>query len=143
MTTKKDKVKYEFSSGGVVVDDKHFVLVIKTKNLKNQTVYTFPKGHIEKGETSKQAAIREVEEETGVKPEIIKKIKDVEYWFYKDSQKINKKVTWYLMKPKEIKSNPNIEVEEVLWYNIKDVENILSYDSDKQLIKEIRKILGV
>jgi len=47
------------------------------------------------------------------------------------------------MKPKEIKTNQNVEVDEVLWYNIKDVENILSYDSDKQLIKDIRKILGV
>jgi 8-oxo-dGTP diphosphatase len=143
MNTQKDKVKFEFSSGGVVIDEKNFVLVIKTKNLKNQTVYTFPKGHIEKGETSQQAAVREVEEETGVKPEIIKKIKDVEYWFYHNGEKIHKKVTWYLMKPKEIKTNQNVEVDEVLWYNIKDVENILSYDSDKQLIKDIRKILGV
>ncbi|MFN3551076.1 MAG: NUDIX hydrolase [Endomicrobiia bacterium] len=141
MENKKDKIKYEFSAGGVVVDNKNRVLVIKTKNLKNQIVYTFPKGHIEKGESSQQAALREVKEETAVEAEIVQKIKDVEYWFYHNKVKVHKKVTWYFMRPVKINSHTNIEVEEVFWYNIKKVIKILSYDSDKELINDLIKIL--
>lgn len=143
MKKQKSGIKYEFSAGGVVLNDQNKVLVIKTKNLKNQIVYTFPKGHIEKNETSQQAALREVKEETGVEAEIIKKIKDVEYWFYHDGNKVHKKVTWYFMKPLKINSNTNVEVEETFWYDIKGVEKILSYNSDKQLIQELRKMLNL
>ncbi|MEN3013959.1 MAG: NUDIX domain-containing protein [Endomicrobiia bacterium] len=135
---KEKKVSFEFSAGGVVID-KNKVLVIKTKNLKGETVYTFPKGHIEKEETPEAAALREVKEETGVEAKIIKKIKDVEYWFIEDGKKIHKNVCWYLMEPISVKQIKSKEVEEVLWYEIKNVEDILTYKSDKELIKIIKE----
>lgn len=134
---------FEFSAGGVVIDKERKVLVIKTKNLKGETVFTFPKGHIEKEETSQQAAVREVQEETGVLAKIIKKIKDVKYWFFKDNKKILKNVCWYLMVPLDIKPVISKEVEEVLWYPIEDVSKILSYNSDKELINEIMKEISL
>ncbi|MCX7910169.1 MAG: NUDIX domain-containing protein [Endomicrobia bacterium] len=136
---KKEKTVYEFSAGGVVVDKNKNVLVVRTKNLKGETVYTFPKGHIEKEETPQQAALREVKEETGVEAEIVREIKDVEYWFMQDGKKIHKKVKWYFMRPVKIQQFISDEVDEVLWYNIKEVEKILTYNSDKELIKEIIK----
>src|SRR5262245_15163023 len=54
----------EVSAGGIVQRDGELLLV-KVKNLKGQVVWTFPKGHIEKGETLEQTAEREVLEETG------------------------------------------------------------------------------
>ncbi|MEM4367939.1 MAG: NUDIX hydrolase [Candidatus Anstonellales archaeon] len=134
---------FEFSAGGIVVDKERKVLVIKTKNLKGETVFTFPKGHIEKEETSQQAAVREVQEETGVLAKIIKKIKDVKYWFFKDNKKILKNVCWYLMVPLDIRPGISKEVEEVLWYPIEDVSKILSYNSDKELINEIMKEISL
>lgn len=134
---------FEFSAGGIVIDKERKVLVIKTKNLKGETVFTFPKGHIEKEETSQQAAVREVQEETGVLAKIIKKIKDVKYWFFKDNKKILKNVCWYLMVPLDIKPVISKEVEEVLWYPIEDVSKILSYNSDKELINEIMKEISL
>ena len=133
----KGKVQFEFSAGGVVLNNENQVLVIKTKNLKGETVYTFPKGHIEKGETVQSAAVREVEEETGVKAEIVKKIKDVEYWFVHQGVKVHKRVSWFLMKPVNVGKTKNVEVDEVIWYNIHDVKNILSYNSDKVLVDDI------
>ena len=56
----------EFSCGGVVLDGKK-VLIIQVKNMKGKKIWTFPKGHIEAGETPRQAALREVLEETGYK----------------------------------------------------------------------------
>lgn len=137
---KKENIKFEYSAGGIVVNN-YNVLVIKTKNLKNEIVYTFPKGHIEQGETAQQAAVREVEEETGVKAEIIEKIMDVEYWFIKDKQKIHKTVSWFLMRPISMNVFRNIEVDEVFWYDINKVTELLSYDSDKKLISKVLSIL--
>ena len=60
--------KVDFAAGGVVVDNNKVLLV---KNKKSEYVddpksfWGFPKGHMEEGETPKDAAKREVSEETG------------------------------------------------------------------------------
>ncbi len=133
--------QFEYSAGGIVVkDDK--VLVIKTKNLKNETVYTFPKGHIEKNEDAEESAIREVEEETGVKCKIKKELKTVEYWFVRDKKRVHKKVKWYLMEPVGetdlSKLKHCYEVDEVMWVKLDEVEKLLSYKSDKELVKLLK-----
>ncbi len=137
----KSNVKFEYSAGGIVVNDNKEVLLIKTKNLKNETVITFPKGHIEKNESALEAAMREVKEETGVEASVIKKIKDVEYWFVHQGQKVHKKVSWFLMKPVKIGKSKNVEVDEVFWYDINKVDQILSYKSDKELIAEVKNLI--
>lgn len=67
-----------FSAGGIVVKKvggKKKVLVAQHSGHKG---WDFPKGHIEKGETSEEAAIREVEEETGWDVKNIKLIKIID-----------------------------------------------------------------
>jgi diadenosine hexaphosphate hydrolase (ATP-forming) len=66
------------SAGGVVMGHAG-VLLIKVKNLQGQVVWTFPKGHLEPGETAEEAALREVEEETGWRCKILGPLLDVEY----------------------------------------------------------------
>ena len=51
--------KKEHSAGGVILEDGR-VLLIQMRNLKGEKVWTFPKGHIEPGETAEAAALREV-----------------------------------------------------------------------------------
>ena len=61
-------LKVDFAAGGIVIDSNKILLV---KNRKSEYVddpksfWGFPKGHMEDGETPKDAAKREVEEETG------------------------------------------------------------------------------
>ncbi len=143
------KTSNEHSAGGVVIYN-NSVLVIKTKNLKAETVFTFPKGHIEKGESRKQAAIREVEEETGLKAEIVEKLDDVNYWFIFNNTKIYKTVSWFIMKPvseKEVdKLSPDKteeKIQSVEWVSLDKVEKILSYDSDKRLIQLLKEKIKV
>src|SRR5262245_46288324 len=94
------KARFEFSAGGVVQDgDK--LLLVKVENLEGKLAWTFPKGHIEKDEKAPDAALREVEEETGYRCEILKPFDKVQYWFKRDGQLVKKTVTWYLMKPLE------------------------------------------
>ena len=62
----KSQFKQVFAAGGVVESEKGKLLMIELRNR-----WDLPKGHIEAGESESVAALREVEEETGVKAEII------------------------------------------------------------------------
>ena len=53
----------EFSCGGVILDGRK-VLLVQVKNMKGKKIWTFPKGHIEAGETPRQAALREKKPDT-------------------------------------------------------------------------------
>ena len=59
------------SAGGVVVNEKGHVALVKTKDKYGGVDWTFPKGMIDKGETHEQAAHRELGEEAGIKGEIV------------------------------------------------------------------------
>jgi len=142
------KVKLEYSAGGVVVDKDNNVLVIRTRNLQDKTVWGFPKGHIEKdvNETSEGAAVREVEEETGYRCSIVKSVESVQYFFREHGQLIKKNVQWYLMSPvSQVTEGPtgtshrdtgNPEVDEVKWFAPEEAINILSYDTDREMVKK-------
>ncbi|HFB39287.1 MAG TPA: NUDIX domain-containing protein, partial [Oceanithermus sp.] len=73
----------EHSAGGVLLEDGK-VLLIRTRNLKGEEVWTFPKGLVEPGESPERAALREVFEETGYEAEILRPLGQVTYWFVRD-----------------------------------------------------------
>jgi 8-oxo-dGTP diphosphatase len=106
--------------------------------MKNpQTAYWgFPKGHIEKGESSQQAAIREVKEETNLEVEVIEKIGDSKYVFTASGEKIFKVVIMFLMKYQsgEIKYQQS-ELLEAKWVPEELVLETLSFSNDKSLFK--------
>jgi bis(5'-nucleosidyl)-tetraphosphatase len=60
--------------------------------------WDFPKGHLEKGETEVQAALREVQEETGIKAvDLASDFKhSFEYYYKRDRDTIHKRVTYFL-----------------------------------------------
>src|SRR5882762_8406584 len=128
------KARFEYSSGGVVRDGEA-LLMVKVENLEGQLAWTFPKGHIEKGEKARDAALREVEEETGYRCEIIKPFDKVQYWFKRDGQLIKKTVTWFLMKPLQETGTPDAdEILETRWVPIEEALTLAKYKSDKQLL---------
>jgi bis(5'-nucleosidyl)-tetraphosphatase len=134
-----EKVRFEFSSGGVVRDGEKLLLV-KVENLEGKLAWTFPKGHIEKGEKAPEAALREVEEETGYRCEIVKPFDKVQYWFKKDEQLIKKNVVWFLMKPLEKTGEPDPEeIMETRWVSMDEAKELVRYKSDKQILAKLKK----
>ena len=123
----------EFSAGGIVFKDKKVLL---TKHSKNKH-WGFPKGLIDPGQTSEQAAIREVKEEGGVEAEILDKVGYSKYVYTFNSEKIFKVVTYFLMK--YISGDPqdhDWEMEEAGWYKVKEALEKLDFKQDKELIKK-------
>ena len=81
------------AAGGVVIIDNQFVAI------ERNGIPDLPKGHIEKGESPEVAALREVEEETGITDlEIIKELPATWHCYLLDNQWTIKKTSWYLMK---------------------------------------------
>jgi len=93
------------AAGGVVVIDNQFVAI------ERHGIPDLPKGHIEKGETPEVAAVREVEEETGIKDlEIIRELPSTWHCYLLDNQWTIKKTSWFLMRTKSgMKNIPQTE----------------------------------
>jgi 8-oxo-dGTP pyrophosphatase MutT (NUDIX family) len=129
----------QFSAGGLVVDDGGRILLIRARDLRNQPVWTLPKGALNPGESSADAAVREVREETGWRCEVVRELTAVTYWFQRSGQRIRKTVRWYLMRPLEKVGEHDHEVDEVLWTDPGDARTRLRYDSDLKLLADLQR----
>jgi 8-oxo-dGTP diphosphatase len=129
---------FEFSAGGVVREGAS-LLMVKVKNLEGQVVWTFPKGHIERGEKAQETALREVEEETGYRCQIDQPIERAQYWFQRDGRLIKKTVTWFLMKPLAKIGQPDAEeILEVCWVPLEEAKKLAKYKSDKKILSSLK-----
>ncbi len=125
----------EFAAGGLVCRAGNLLLV-RVTNLEGAAVWSFPKGHVEKGETSEEAALREVEEETGWNCRITGDLTTVGYKFMRQGRLVDKKVRWFWMAPVKKTGKPDaVEVSAARWANAPAAEKLLSYPSDLKLLE--------
>lgn len=122
----KESNKYIEAAGGYVLDPSGRSLVILRNGL-----YDLPKGKLEQGESTEVAAVREVEEETGISgPVIRRKLLDT-YHFYRygnDPQIVFKKTYWYLMSHSGGDTNPQTEegITDCMWVDDSDISRMCS-----------------
>lgn len=128
------KAQFEYSAGGVVRDAEGRFLVVETTDLKGNVVWTFPKGLLKEGERSQEAALREVEEETGYRCRILGELPKAEYWFRHGGQLVKKTVRWFLMEPLEQTGSHDWEVRSVAWLTPEEALARLTYASDRDLV---------
>ncbi len=130
----------EVSAGGLVIDTTGTKgLLIGRKDLKDQKkerlLWSLPKGHIEAGETPEMAAIREVQEETGIASEISRELGVIDFWFMAGGKRIHKTVHHYLFKEVGGILAPQVtEVDEVGWFPLEEIIGLLAYPDEKKLI---------
>lgn len=129
----------EFSSGGLVFRNGEILLILMN-TITNRKVWTFPKGHIEKGESKIQTALREVREETGFDCRVVddNEFYVSHYFFYRDKKRIEKKVFYYLMIPvSEIGTieTPS-EISDVRWFKKDEAIKVLEYPSDIDMVEK-------
>src|ERR1700712_309240 len=118
----------EYSAGGLVVDAaNNCAALIGRTDRQGRLLWSLPKGHIEAGETAEQAAVREVEEETGIAGVILGELGPIAFWFVADGRRIHKPVRHYLMRRVggEL-SDADIEVDEVAWVPLPDIRGQLA-----------------
>lgn len=135
-------MKFEFSAGGIVykkLEDKIFILIAQHSQHHG---WVFPKGWIdkEKKETKEEAALREVEEETGIIGKILEPLQPVTYWYNFEGVKIKKTVYYFLMDfAGGDTEKHDDEMENVEWILKEEVEKRLTYKSDKDIWQEAGK----
>lgn len=126
-------MKKEKSCGAIIYkyqENKLYFLIVK----HNRGHYSFPKGHIEKGETEEETAIREVKEETNVDIKIINGFR--EKITYSPKENTIKDVIFFLAKPLTLNIKPQEEeINQIAWYDENDVFNIITYEEDKNILK--------
>jgi ADP-ribose pyrophosphatase YjhB (NUDIX family) len=135
----------ETSAGGLVLDLSGPVpmgALIGRTNRRGRLLWSLPKGHLEEGETAEQAAVREVEEETGIVGEIIGELGTIDFWFVAEGRRIHKTVHHYLLRATggEL-SDTDIEVTEVAWVPMPDIGNKLAYSDERDLLDEASRLL--
>ncbi len=131
---------YEKSCGVIVftgtVDDIRFLLVKSRLG-----VYGFPKGHIEGNENEIETALREVYEETGIKPRLVKGFKTTDKYVLPTGD-ITKFVTYFLG---EFNNQQSIcqrsEILETVLVTYSEALNLFEFLGHKRILKEAHDFL--
>jgi 8-oxo-dGTP pyrophosphatase MutT (NUDIX family) len=144
-TKPRPKTTSEYSSGGVVYRREGDDYAIAAVQRARHGDWSLPKGHIEEGETQEQAAVREVEEETGLKAKIVAPIDEVVYFYRRTGGELIRKVVYHFLM--EVtggeQGGPNWEVSEVRMVPIGEAHKLLSYKNDHEIVRKAERMLGV
>ena len=129
--------KNTMTAGGLVINKKSEILLIFRKNM-----WDLPKGKIENNESFKNAAVREVVEETGINRYLTiveDKLISTPYKKFKKGEKIEKCVNWYLMKyySNDLTLKPQIEenIQKAIWAPFVDLEKY--YKNCRCYVKQV------
>ena len=116
------------AAGGVVVRDGRVLLVHRPR----YDDWSFPKGKLDPGESFEEAAVREVEEETGVRAGLGRELPATRY----EVRGRPKLVRYWLMTPEaETDFVPNNETDELRWATLEEARGLLSYAHDRELLE--------
>lgn len=127
-TLVKSKFKIIKAAGGLVKKKDKVLMIYRLKK------WDLPKGKFEKGEKSREAAKREVEEECNIEVKLLDKICTTWHTYTMKRKRILKKTVWYAMKvtnDSDMKPQVEEDIEEVRWMTPKEVFHALedSYQS--------------
>lgn len=138
----------ETSAGGVavrVIDGEPNVAVIVRRNRTGRQELCLPKGHLERGETAAQAAVREIAEETGIDAKVVCQITTVDYWFSGSRSRVHKAVHHFLLDYEggqiTAEGDPDHEAEEARWVPLREATRALSYANERRVAEAALALL--
>jgi 8-oxo-dGTP pyrophosphatase MutT (NUDIX family) len=147
-------MRREFSAGGVVVRrlrGRWFVAAIRPGG-RPEGVWALPKGNLGPGERPEQTAEREIEEETGVRARLVRKLGDVRYvytqsWGNGHGERIFKVVSFYLFRYSggrlgDIPAALAHEVAEARWLPLEEAPSLLAYKGERDMAERALIALG-
>lgn len=124
---------YEKSCGAIIfckTRQNTRILLVKNNNVR---YWSFPKGHIEDGETEQETAIREIKEETGLDVTLAPGFREISE--YCPFGKIRKRVVFFLARA--FTDNVKIQEEEIadyIWVDLQQARKMCTYDNDLRVI---------
>ena len=100
--------------------------------------WTFPKGKVEDGESDEHAALREVEEETGLRCELGAELDGT---FYTDLALRTKTVRYWAMRAEDGDASVRHEVDEIAWLTREEAADRLSYERDLDVLWSLDRVV--
>lgn len=133
----------ETSAGGLVVDltgEPPRAAVIARVNRAGRVEWCLPKGHLEGGETPEEAAVREIEEETGIRGRVVGTLGIIDYWFSAEGRRVHKLVHHYLLEATggqlTIEGDPDREAIDVAWVPLAELGTLLAFPNERKIARE-------
>lgn len=134
-----EHVRTEVSAGGIVfkrLPQGIFVAFLLDPFGK----WTFAKGHVEPGEKSERAAMRETEEEMGLKDlHVVDYLGKIDFWFRSEGVRVHKFVYYYLLEaPPGARGKPQREerIQKIIWVPLGDALAKSSYRDIESVLKK-------
>jgi len=140
------ETKEQVSAGGVVYRRRGRRAEVALISVGEQNRWQLPKGLVGRGESPEEAALREVEEETGLACEIEGALEKVEYWYFSKGGarrvRFHKRVHFYLMRyVSGDVSGHDDEVNEARWVELEEAEGMLAFKGEKKALAEAREMI--
>ena len=136
-------VRREFSAGVVLVRRMRgrwwFAAVSPRRDQHRPAIWALPKGQLDAGESSADAALREGFEETGVRGRLVEKLGDVRYVYTWDGERIFKVVSFFLAHAAggrigELPPGMEVEVADARWLPLTDGPALLAYKGEREMV---------
>ena len=152
----------EISAGGVVLhkisEVWHVALIEPQKEdteptegagTPSRAVLTLPKGLVDAGEKPEAAALREVQEETGITAQVVTRLGDSKYVYTRswgDRQRVFKIVSFYLMRYvsgeiDHLAEEMRVEVKRAHWVPAGEASRLMAYSGERRLLQQAQEYL--
>jgi 8-oxo-dGTP diphosphatase len=125
------------AAGGVVRRDAPGGVEVVVVHRPKHSDWSFPKGHLHPGEADGDAAVREVEEETGLRVSVIDDLGEVRYL----TEDGPKGVRYWSMAALDDRSpfRPDDEVDEARWVGVTEAAELLTHEADRALLARVAR----
>lgn len=122
------------------------VAVIARVNRAGRLEWCLPKGHLEGAETPPEAAVREIEEETGIRGRVVGELGTIDYWFSVEGRRIHKTVHHYLLEATggelTVDGDPDAEAVDVAWVAVEDLGTRLAFSNERRIASAALALLA-
>lgn len=140
------------AAGGVIIRQNHDSKRAQQEVLliRRNGVWDLPKGKLEESESIEECAIREVEEETGVKPLLlIEPLCETFHTYREEGTDVEKSTQWYLMKAdqedafQEMSPQGEEGITDLRWESVESALELVHYDNLKLVMQKVAEAVSL